>query len=541
MNNLLKSAQNWASQDPDPETRGELQALIDANDTVELEKRFSGRLQFGTAGLRGPLQAGPTGMNRVLVAQAAAGLAQFLLENRQNHSIVIGYDGRKNSKRFAKDTAEIMQAAGVVAQIMPDLRPTPVLAFAVRHLGAGAGVMVTASHNPLQDNGYKVYLGDEDGGAQIVSPSDQHIADKIAWVADNININELPRSNDYGVVEASVIADYITVTAKLCQAPPSEIDYVYTAMHGVGKTTLLATLAAANLPQPILVDEQCEPDAGFPTVAFPNPEEDGALDLAIAKAKAANAEFIIANDPDADRLAVAVPNERGEWMNLHGNEVGLYLAWHIAQQAAKQGKTGVLACSLVSSPVLAKVAASCGLQHQETLTGFKWVGRIPHLLFGYEEALGYLVDPEKVRDKDGISATLAFLDLINHLRSEGKTLTEYRQAFIEAFGAFFSDQLSIRVEDLGRIQRILQAVRANPFTKIGGLVVNEYVDHLQSEKNDNILVFYLAGGHRVIFRPSGTEPKLKIYIDSQGANQREAQAIAKQLKQALGDAVQKMS
>ncbi|PID65373.1 MAG: phosphomannomutase [Gammaproteobacteria bacterium] len=535
MKNVLQTAQAWANQDPDKETKQELQNLIDANNTDELEKRFAGRLQFGTAGLRGPLQAGPMGMNRVLVAQAAAGLARFLLSRDKNPTVVIGYDGRKNSHRFAQDTAEIMQAAGVAAQLMPDLRPTPVLAFAVRQLKASAGVMVTASHNPPQDNGYKVYLGGEDDGAQIVPPNDKKIAEQIAWVAANVDVSELPRSRAYGVIDNSIIEAYINKTAALRQAPVSSIKYVYTAMHGVGKETLLATLAKAGLPAPILVDQQCEPDGSFPTVSFPNPEEAGALDLAIAKAEAHRADFILANDPDADRLAVAVPNDKGEWATLHGNEVGLYLAWHIAKRAKAEGKQGVLACSLVSSPALAAVAASCGLQHQETLTGFKWIGRIDNLLFGYEEALGYLTDPDKVHDKDGISAIVSFLDLINSLTAEGQTFAGYRQAFSETFGAFASDQLSIRVEDLGRIGRILAAVRQKPFSDIGGLAVSEYIDHLQTEKNDNILVFYCDGGHRVIFRPSGTEPKLKIYLDTKGSSLQAAQNSGAQLKQALSD------
>ncbi|PID63498.1 MAG: phosphomannomutase [Gammaproteobacteria bacterium] len=533
MKNLIELAQQWADQDPDNETRDELLALIADNDTAALEKRFSGRLQFGTAGLRGPLQAGPMGMNRVLVAQAAAGLARFLCRKSDNPSVVIGYDGRKNSKRFAEDTAEIMQAAGVSAHLMPDLRPTPVLAFAVRELDVSAGVMVTASHNPPEDNGYKVYLGDDNGGAQIVSPDDKAIAADIQWVADNQRVNDIARDSGYAMIETAVIEKYIARTATLRSTPACELNYVYTAMHGVGKATLLAVLDQAGLPHPTLVDEQCEPDGNFPTVAFPNPEEAGALDLAIAKAKACQAEFIIANDPDADRLAVAVADENGDWATLHGNEVGLYLAWFMAQRAQQAGQTGILACSLVSSPLLAEVAASCGMQHQETLTGFKWIGRIPNLVFGYEEALGYLVNPDDVHDKDGVSAIVAFLDLVATLKAEGKTFAEYRQTFTQTFGAFASDQLSLRVEDLGRIQRILSAVREQPFTDIAGLNVSQFIDHEQTEKQDNILVFYLDGGQRVIFRPSGTEPKLKVYLDTKAETLAEAQAIGEQLKAAL--------
>ncbi len=533
MQDLIQLAQQWADQDPDSETRNELSALIEKNDIEALKKRFSGRLQFGTAGLRGPLQAGPMGMNRVLVAQAAMGLARFLCLHNDAPSVVIGYDGRKNSRRFAEDTAEIMQAAGVSAQLMPDLRPTPVLAFAVRELGVSAGVMVTASHNPPEDNGYKVYLGGEDDGAQIVPPNDTAIASEIEWVAENLRVDEIARDSNYQLIDTAVIEKYIARTAAVSTAPASDINYVYTAMHGVGTATLLAVLEKAGLAKPTLVAEQCEPDGNFPTVAFPNPEEAGALDLAIAKAKACNAEFIIANDPDADRLAVAVADEQGQWATLHGNEVGLYLAWFIAQRAQKAGQKGTLACSLVSSPLLGDVARAYDLKHQETLTGFKWVGRIPDLVFGFEEALGYLVNPSEAHDKDGISAIIAFLDLINTLKAEGKSFADYRQAFTAQFGAFVSDQISIRVEDLSRIGRVMDAVRAQPFTDIGGLAVTTYTDHLQTEKQNNILVFDLADGQRVIFRPSGTEPKLKVYLDTKGADKAEALRLCEQLKNAL--------
>ncbi|MDP8162535.1 phospho-sugar mutase [Pasteurella skyensis] len=530
MKDFISIAQQWLEQDPDSETRAELQTLIDNKNIQELEKRFSDRLQFGTAGLRGKLQAGSMGMNRVLVCQAAAGLARFLLKKEKNPTIVIGYDGRKNSLRFAQDTAEIMQAAGIEAQLMPSLRPTPVLAFAVRKLQASAGVMVTASHNPPEDNGYKVYLGGEDDGAQIVSPNDKLIAEEIQWVADNQRVNDIPRDTNYKMIDQAVIDEFIERTAKLATAPVTELSYVYTAMHGVGKETLLSVLGKAGLPKPTLVAEQCEPDGTFPTVAFPNPEEKGALDLAIAKAKEVNAEFIVANDPDADRLAVAVANEKGEWATLHGNEVGLYLGWFIAQQAQAEGKKGVLACSLVSSPLLGNIAKSCGLEYQETLTGFKYIGRIPGLIFGFEEALGYLVNPTEAHDKDGISAITCFLNLINSLKAQGKTFAQYRQEFMDTFGAANSDQLSIRVEDLSRIQRIQQAVRDNPFTEIGGVAVEQYIDHLQTEKQNDILVFHLAGGQRVIFRPSGTEPKLKMYLDTTGKTLAEAQDICAKVK-----------
>ena len=533
MTDVIQLATQWMEQDPDAETREELKNLIAKNDVKELNVRFSGRLQFGTAGLRGRLQAGPMGMNRVLVAQAAAGLARYLLARNEKPSIVIGYDGRKNSLRFAQDTAEIMQAAGIDAFLMPSLRPTPVLAFSVRFMKASAGVMVTASHNPPDDNGYKVYLGGKDDGAQIVAPDDKLIAEQIQWVADNQKVTDIPRSTDYKMIDQSVIDEYVARTASLATAPVSQFTYVYTAMHGVGKETLLNVLDKAGLPKPVLVESQCEPDGTFPTVSFPNPEEKGALDLAIAKAKEVDAEFIVANDPDADRLAVAIKDANGNWHNLHGNQVGLYFGWFIGKAAQKAGKKGVLGCSLVSSPLLAKVAESCGLEHQETLTGFKYIGRIPGLIFGFEEALGYLVNPTVAHDKDGISAITCFLNLINTLKAEGKTFAQFQQEFVDTFGAAYSDQLSLRVADLGRIQRILKAVRENPFQEIGGVKVEQYIDHLQTEKQNNILVFNLAGGQRVILRPSGTEPKLKMYLDTNGKTLEQAKEICANIKTSL--------
>lgn len=421
---IFQVAQNWLAQDPDAETRAELEQLIQAAQTdekakAELEARFDGRLQFGTAGLRGRLQAGSQGMNRVLVAQAAGGLAEFVKGYDKSPSIVIGYDGRKNSDVFARDTAEIMAAAGIKTYLLPRKLPTPVLAFAIQYFDTTAGVMVTASHNPPEDNGYKVYLGKANGGGQIVSPADKEIAALIDKVASG-SISDLPRSQDFTVLDDEVVNKYIEKTASLAKQPKAEINYVYTAMHGVGYEVLSKTLAKAGLPQPHLVDAQIQPDGSFPTVNFPNPEEKGALDLAIELAKAKNAEFIIANDPDADRLAVAVPDAQGNWKPLHGNVIGCFLGWYLAKQYHAQGKKGVLACSLVSSPALAEIAKKYGLESEETLTGFKYIGKVENLLFGFEEALGYLVDPDKVRDKDGISAAIMFLDLVCSLKKRIK-------------------------------------------------------------------------------------------------------------------------
>ncbi|MBV7435233.1 phospho-sugar mutase [Cardiobacteriaceae bacterium TAE3-ERU3] len=538
---LIQTANAWLAQDPDQETHDELASLIEQakkgdNDALStLEKRFATRLQFGTAGLRGPLMAGPSGMNRVLVSQTAAGLANYLNANYDQPSIVIGCDARKNSDVFARDTAEIMQAAGIRTLLLPAQLPTPVLAYAIRDLDTSAGVMVTASHNPPLDNGYKVYLGGKDAGAQIVPPADKDIAAAIDEVAANQSVNDIPRSEVYEQLDDSIVERYIAETIKQIKHPVQPLNYVYTAMHGVGCETLLRTIRAAGLDEPTLVEAQCTPDPTFPTVDFPNPEEPGALDLAIEAAEKVGAEFIIANDPDADRLAVAVPDEDGQWHSLHGNEIGCLLGWQAARRAETAGKKGTLACSMVSSPALAKVAAHYGLNSAETLTGFKWIGRAPELLYGYEEALGYLVDPEKVRDKDGISATLAFLDLIIKLKGCGQTLADHRREFAETFGAYASGQVSIRVTDLKQIGTLMQSFRAEPPKAIAGKDVVEFIDHEQTERKSNILVFQLEGGSRVIIRPSGTEPKVKMYLDAAAETVAQAKESVAALEAAMRD------
>lgn len=530
MTELHQKVQNWLNQDPDFETKSELQNLFNQAQSgntdaeKELAMRFDGRLQFGTAGLRGRLQAGSMGMNRVLVAQAAKGLANYLLVNDKEPSIVIGYDGRKNSKIFAQDTAEIMAGAGVKALLMPRLLPTPVLAYAIRHFDATAGVMVTASHNPPDDNGYKVYLGKNNGGGQIVSPADKEIAQQID-LATQINIGEYARSQNYQILDETVINQYIEKTAKLAIEPKCELNYVYTAMHGVGKEILLKTLQAAHLPLPHIVAEQAEPDPTFHTVAFPNPEEKGALDLAIELAKAQNAEFIIANDPDADRLAVAIPDEQGNWKPLHGNVVGCLLAWYVAQRAKKSGKTGTLACSLVSSPALEQIAQKYGFHNEETLTGFKYIAKVPNLVFGFEEALGYLVDPDKVSDKDGISAVIMFLDLVCGLKATGKTIQQHIADFTQEFGAYASSQISLRVKDLADIPKLMDAFRQNPPTQIGENKIVQSKDYIQGTEPNNILVYALDNGSRLIVRPSGTEPKVKVYLDVKGNNAIDAMRV----------------
>ena len=539
---ILDAARAWWAQDPDGVTRYELAALIEAAEggdaaaSADLDDRFGARLEFGTAGLRGRLGAGSNRMNRVLVSQAAAGFAAYLREKAGPGAVptvVVGYDGRRNSDVFAADSAAIFAGAGLRAVLLPRLLPTPVLAFAVRHLDAAAGVMVTASHNPPDDNGYKVYLGGDDQGSQIVAPADAEIAAHIERVAASIAVPDIPRA-DYEIADEAVVAAYVAATATVAPAPAGAagMNWVYTAMHGVGYETLSAILQLAGYPLPVVVEEQIEPDGRFPTVAFPNPEEPGAMDLSFATARAAGAEFILANDPDADRLAVAIPDPTadGGWRRLTGNETGLLLGWRAAQRATSSGAASdgaSLACSLVSSPGLEAVAAHYGLDFHATLTGFKWISRAPGIVFGFEEALGYLVNPDTVRDKDGISAAVAMLGMIAEAREEGRTLADVLAQFAETFGFFQSGQVSLRVEDTAIIGRIMAALRADPPSSIGAVAVERIDDLLAGVEGyppGDVLRLWLADGSRVIVRPSGTEPKLKAYLDVRGDSADDAAA-----------------
>ncbi|QNE45956.1 phospho-sugar mutase [Glaciihabitans sp. INWT7] len=534
---VVDVARAWHDQDPDDETRTELALLLaDAESgsdiaLAQLHDRFDTRLEFGTAGLRGRIEAGSNRMNRVLVSQAAAGFASFLVSRGGAPSVVIGYDGRKNSKIFATDTAELMAGAGVRAVLLPRLLPTPVLAFAVRELGVSAGVMVTASHNPPQDNGYKVYLGDADQGSQIVPPLDGEIAAHILTVAADQSVLQLPRSTAYETADEQVIDAYVRRTAAIAGRPPAAVRYVYTAMHGVGWETAHRVFLDAGFGEPTVVSAQIEPDAAFPTVTFPNPEEPGAMDLAFDAAITADAELVIANDPDADRLAIGIPDVDGEWQRLSGNQVGALLGWRAAERLAAAGASGTLAASIVSSPALAEVARQYGLDYVDTLTGFKWVSRVPGLSYGYEEALGYLVDPEKVRDKDGISAAVEFLGLVSDLKAVGRTVTDHLTDFAERFGAFASSQVSIRMTDLADIPRLMSALRLSPPERIGAVAVrqvDDFADGFAGLPASDILRYLLDDGSRVIVRPSGTEPKVKVYIDASSAEGTAAhrQAVA---------------
>jgi phosphomannomutase len=500
----------WAADDPDPSTRDELLGLLrdletdDGTVLADLEDRFSGRLEFGTAGLRGAMGAGPNRMNRAVVIRAAAGLAGYLRRHDLEGPVVIGYDARHLSE--ARDTAEVMAGAGRQALLLPRALPTPVLAFAIRHLGAAAGVMVTASHNPPGDNGYKVYLGD---GSQIVPPVDAEISAEIDAAPPAVHVR---RGTGWRVLDEAVVAAYLDGVSQLVDpTTPRRLTVVYTPLHGVGDATVAAVLRAAGFAAPLVVRQQQQPDPDFPTVAFPNPEEPGVTDLAVALATRRGADIVVANDPDADRCAVAAPSPHG-WRVLRGDEVGALLGDHLI----RRGASGVLATTIVSSSLLRAMALRHGLRYAETLTGFKWIGRVRDLSYGYEEALGYCVAPGLVADKDGVSALLLVCELAASLRAEGRTLLDRLDEIAAEYGVYATDQLSVRVDDLRRIAEMMERLRAKPPRGLGGLRVvgvddlGHGADGLPPTEG---LRYRLESHGRVVVRPSGTEPKLKCYLE----------------------------
>ncbi|RAG87434.1 phospho-sugar mutase [Streptacidiphilus pinicola] len=527
---LLSRARTWLAEDPDPETREELSALLaaaegDPNEGSEkawseLAERFDGTLQFGTAGLRGEMGAGPMRMNRAVVIRAAAGLAAYLKREATSGLVVIGYDARHNSLAFARDTAAVMVAQGLKAALLPGPLPTPVLAYAVRHFGAAAGVAVTASHNPPRDNGYKVYLGGAFGGSQIVPPHDSGIAAEIEAVG---TLDEVPLAVEgwHVLSEEDVLEPYLARAASVVDAhAPRDLSVVYTPMHGVGRDTFLAAIERAGFPAPTVVTLQGDPDPAFPTVSFPNPEEPGAMDLAFAAAAEHRPDIVIANDPDADRLAVAVPagdpSTASGWRMLRGDEVGALLAAHLVAKGAK----GTFATTIVSSSLLGRIAEAAGLGYTETLTGFKWLSRVDDLRYGYEEALGYCVDPEAVRDKDGVSAALLLAELAATLKAQGRTLQDLLDDLAATHGLHATDQLSVRVADLRLIADAMARLREQPPTRLAGLHVDSAEDlETGSDKlpPTDGLRYHLSGegvsSARVVVRPSGTEPKLKCYLE----------------------------
>ncbi len=540
----VTAARNWLAHDPDPESRAELRALIEA-DSDELDERFVGPLAFGTAGLRGILGAGESRMNRAVVRRTTAGLAQYLIAHEpeaKQRGVVVGYDGRRQSDVFARDTAAVLCAAGIPCWLSESVCPTPLAAFAVRHVGAVAGVMVTASHNPPQYNGYKVYAAN---GAQIFPPAERLIAEAIAQVpaADEIPTTALDQAAAEKMLHtfgAELERHYLDGIKTLY--PPTggdrSIPIVYTALHGVGHRLFQAAMGEAGFTAVDSVAEQAEPDGNFSTVQFPNPEEPGSMDRVMALAKKQAAVLVLANDPDADRLAAAVRSADGTYVQLSGNEVGVLLGHHLLVHGDDGNGDRLVVVSLVSSPWLGVIARSLGVTYEKTLTGFKWIANRAiqlereagkRFVFGYEEALGYTVGT-LVRDKDGISAAVVLATMAAELAERGETLLDQRERIIRRYGLFASRQRAIRFPSAAgakQMAAIMTRLRDQTPTTIGGSEVDVIIDYdsrTRCERGEaplhidvaqsNVLVFKLRGGHRVVARPSGTEPKLKIYFDA---------------------------
>ena len=529
---LIAEVEAWIADDPDPVTAAQLRQWLDTNNEVELRASFNGFLQFGTAGLRGPIRPGPSGMNRAVVGRAASGIVAYMKE-RKLTSVVIGRDARYGSEDYTFETAEIMSGAGMTVYVLPRPLPTPVLAFATNELACDVGIMVTASHNPPQDNGYKVYLGGTvDGieyrGSQIVSPTDVSIAQKIDSIK---SLKAQPRGKEWTVLGEDVIEKYIARTASLA-TQPGNLRIVYTAMHGVGTETIQRVFYKAGFPSPILVDAQAAPDPDFPTVAFPNPEEPGAIDLALETAKSFDAHLVIANDPDADRCAAAVNDPAVGWRMLRGDELGAIFGESIARKT----KNGILANSIVSSSILKKIAGHYNLDFKETLTGFKWLAKIKGLTFGYEEALGYAVDAITVNDKDGISAAITLAQIATDLAAEGKTVLDLLDEVWARHGFHATEQISIRLSDLSKVGVILGGLRNNPPKEIAGRSVSS-IDDLAAPTDGlpptDGLRIWLDGGVRIIIRPSGTEAKMKCYIEAIEKDSKTAQVVLDQLRPPL--------
>jgi phosphomannomutase len=531
MDELRERVERWIAGDPDPEARAELRALLERDAAVELGARFARRLEFGTAGLRGRLGAGPSRINVATVRAASAGLARYLLDavdGARAAGVVVGHDARHGSERFAAEAAAVFSGAGLRTYRLPPLAPTPLLAFAVRELGCAAGVTVTASHNPPQDNGYKVYLGD---GAQIAPPADERIA---AAIERSGAPNALPLGD--GGEPADVTEAYLAaILAALPAADARDVRIVYTPLHGVGARLCLGALARAGFPAPRVVAAQAEPDPDFPTVARPNPEEPGTLDLALAEAVAHDADLLLANDPDADRLAVAIPGPSG-WRRLHGDEVGALLADFLLEHCEEPARA-LLVTTIASSTLLGRMAEAAGAGHAVTLTGFKWMMRAVaeaperRLLLAYEEALGYAVSGV-VRDKDGISAALVVAQLAATEKRAGRTLEDRLDAIAARYGAHATDQLTLELEGAdgqARMRRIIDGLRGAPPASLLG----RPLDSVEQLAAGTVLVLR-APGVRVVVRPSGTEPKLKCYLEVVGGDRREAAEQLAALRAELG-------
>jgi phosphomannomutase len=507
---LRAQAEAWLADDPDPASSDELRELIAGlpGTAGELRDRFAGPLTFGTAGLRGRLRAGPNGMNLAVVTRAAAGLVAWLAAEGGQGPLLIGYDARHGSKEFAERTARVATGAGRAAFLLPRPLPTPVLAFAVRALDAVAGVVVTASHNPPADNGYKVYLGASLGGpagagAQIVPPADIGIEAAIRAVG---SIADVPLGGPGTVLDSDIVDRYVRRAAGTLADGPRALRVAYTPLHGVAGRVLTAAFEQAGFPGPAVVAAQADPDPDFPTVSFPNPEEPGAMDRLLALAASIGADLALANDPDGDRCAIAVPGADGRWRTLRGDELGVLLGDHLI----RRGVRGTYATTIVSSQLLGALCRARGVPYAETLTGFKWIVRAaPDLAFGYEEALGYCVAPDLVRDKDGITAALLVAEVAAGLKASGRTLADRLDELAVEFGVYATDQLSVRVDDLAEITRAMALVRKKPPATLLGSGVRAVEDRLP----DADVLTLRTGSARVVIRPSGTEPKLKAYLE----------------------------
>jgi phosphomannomutase len=529
---LTTEVKAWIADDPDLKTAAQLTALLEANDEAALQKYFSGFLQFGTAGLRGPVGPGPSCMNRAVVGRTAAGISAYMKERGMSR-VVIGRDARHGSADFTTESAEIFAGAGFEVFVLPRALPTPLLAFATHQLKCDVGVMVTASHNPPQDNGYKVYIGPTADGinyaaSQIINPTDELIAKEIAAVK---SLASYPRGKSWTIVGEELITEYIRRTA-LIAPKPGDLKIVYTAMHGVGTETVQRVFNHAGFATLILVDEQCTPDPDFPTVAFPNPEEPGAIDLAIQKARDFGADLVIANDPDADRCAAAVNDPIVGWRMLRGDELGVIFGEWIARDNS-QGSFGN---SIVSSSALRKIADHYSIGFKEVLTGFKWIAKIENLAFGYEEAIGYAVDSKTVNDKDGISAALLLAHIASELKAQGLSLLDLLNEVWARHGFHGTEQISIRVAEMSQITQLLAGIRKNPPSLIAGravLSIDDLADPQDGLPPTDGLRLWIDGGIRMIVRPSGTEAKMKCYIEVIAKDEAMASDLLDQLRQPI--------
>jgi phosphomannomutase len=509
---LRAAVEAWIADDPDERDQEELRGLVARDAGEELRDRFTGRLTFGTAGLRGAVGAGPNRMNRAVVRAATAAVAGWLLDGRagrETPSVVVGCDARHRSDEFADEVARVLAGAGVRVHLLPRPGPTPLLAFAVRHLGAAAGVMITASHNPAADNGYKLYLGD---GAQVIPPVDAEIEGRIARLGP-LSAIATASPDDPRIVRHGdeVAAAYLDAVAGQSTAATRDLTVVYTPMHGVASDLMLRAIRRAGFAAPRVVAAQAKPDPDFPTVAFPNPEEPGALDLALADARAIGADLVLASDPDGDRLAVAVPG----WRQLTGDQVGALLGAYLL--GAKSTGEPLVATTIVSATLLSKIAASADALFAETLTGFKWIARAAdrepaaRFVFGYEEALGYEVG-QVVRDKDGIGAALALLRLAAEAKAGGGSLSSVYDDLERAHGVHLTEQLSLRIASPADVMR---RIRAAPPASLGGFPVETVTDFTGAGTGlpPSDVLRYTLRQARVVIRPSGTEPKIKAYLE----------------------------